>query len=140
MHLLHLLLLLCICSPWQPFPALDDSFTTSRADPAHLVGVRIVEEVGPVWIRLHEPELKQLPETQLKDVERDLESRGEACVYCHGTSYSMLRIINKVSNTDVQHITFQQEPSVEERSCTVCSPYLSVGFSSNGSNNYRSRL
>lgn len=45
----------------------------------HLVGVWIVEEIGPVWIRLHEPELKQLPETQLKDVEGDLQ--GEARPY-----------------------------------------------------------
>lgn len=42
--------------------------------------VGIVEEVGPVWIRLHEPELKQLPETQLEDVERDLEMREEIYV------------------------------------------------------------
>lgn len=46
---------------------------------SHLVGVWIVEEIGPVWIRLHEPELKQLPETQLKDVEGDLQ--GEAQPY-----------------------------------------------------------
>lgn len=43
----------------------------------HLLGVWVVEEVGPVWIRLHEPELKQLPETQLEDVERDLETGGQ---------------------------------------------------------------
>lgn len=44
---------------------------------SHLVCVCVVEEVGPVWIRLHEPEFKQLSETQLKDVETDLGWRGE---------------------------------------------------------------
>ena len=58
------------------FHVLDDQFTAS----SHLVCVGIVEEVGPVWICLHEPELKQLPETQLEDVERDLEMRGEIYV------------------------------------------------------------
>lgn len=49
----------------------------------HLVGVWVVEEVGPVWIRLHESELKQLPETQLQDAGTDLEWREEACVHHH---------------------------------------------------------
>lgn len=56
---------------------LDNSCTASLPDSPHLVGVRVVEEVGPVWIRLHEPELKQLPEAQLEDVETDLETEGE---------------------------------------------------------------
>lgn len=51
--------------------------TTSVLNSSHLVSFRIVEEIGPVWIRLHEPELKELPETQLKNIERDLETRGE---------------------------------------------------------------
>lgn len=42
---------------------------------AHLVRVGVVEKVGPVGIRLHEPELKQLSETQLQDVEADLQRR-----------------------------------------------------------------
>ena len=46
----------------------------------HLVCVCIVEKVGPVWIRLHNPELKQLSETQLEDVETDLGRRGEVWV------------------------------------------------------------
>lgn len=43
---------------------------------SHLVRVGVVKEVGPVRIRLHEPELKQLPETQLQDVGADLQHRG----------------------------------------------------------------
>lgn len=50
--------------------------TTSVLNPSHLVSFGIVEEVGPVWIRLHEPELKELPETQLENTERDLGTRG----------------------------------------------------------------
>jgi len=50
---------------------------TWNVDSSHLVGVWVVKEVGPVWIRLHEPELKQLPQTQLEDVETDLGSRDE---------------------------------------------------------------
>lgn len=49
----------------------------------HLVGVWVVEEVGPVWIRLHESELKQLPETQLQDAGTDLKWREEAFVHHH---------------------------------------------------------
>lgn len=47
----------------------------------HLVGLRIVEEIGPVWVRLHEPELKELPEAQLEDVEGDLEGDAQPRVY-----------------------------------------------------------
>ena len=32
----------------------------------------IIEEVRPVWVRLHEPELKQLSEAQQQDVLTDL--------------------------------------------------------------------
>lgn len=39
---------------------------------SHLVSFGVVEEVGPVWIRLHEPELKEFSEAQLQDVEGDL--------------------------------------------------------------------
>lgn len=49
----------------------------------YLVGVRIVEEVGPVWVRLHEPELKELPEAQLQDVEGDLDGETQPCVYAN---------------------------------------------------------
>ena len=51
---------------------------------AHLVCVCVVEEVGPVWIRLHKPELKQLSKTQLEDVETDLEKekRGLCLLPC----------------------------------------------------------
>ena len=38
----------------------------------HLVILSIVEEVRPVGVCLHEPELKQLPQTQLQDFEADL--------------------------------------------------------------------
>ena len=34
--------------------------------------LRIIEEVGPVGVRLHVPELKQLSEAQLQDVLTDL--------------------------------------------------------------------
>lgn len=47
----------------------------------HLVCVGVVKEVGPVWIRLHEPELKQLPQTQLQDVGADLQHRETSRVY-----------------------------------------------------------
>lgn len=33
-----------------------------------LVSLRIEEEVGPVWIRLHVAELKQLPQAQDQDL------------------------------------------------------------------------
>lgn len=61
--------------------------TTSVLNSSHLVSFGIVEEIGPVWICLHEPELKELPETQLKNIERDLETRGEthyrfSCIEC----------------------------------------------------------
>lgn len=46
----------------------------------YLVGVRIVKKVGPVWVRLHEPELKELPEAQLQDVEGDLDRETQLCV------------------------------------------------------------
>lgn len=56
---------------------------TSHSCP-HLVGVRIVEEIGPIWICLHEPELKKLPEAQLEDVEGDLErNRTALCLRQH---------------------------------------------------------
>lgn len=51
--------------------------TTSVLSSSHLVSFWVVEEVGPVWICLHEPELKELPQTQLKNIERNLEMRGE---------------------------------------------------------------
>lgn len=44
--------------------------------------VWIVEEVGPVWIRLHVPELKQLSEAQEQDVLADLrEETNTSCVW-----------------------------------------------------------
>lgn len=43
----------------------------------YLVGFRVVEEVGPVWVRLHEPEFKELPEAQLQDVEGDLDGETQ---------------------------------------------------------------
>lgn len=49
----------------------------------YLVGVRIVEKVGPVWVCLHEPELKKLPEAQLQDVEGDLDGETRHCVYAN---------------------------------------------------------
>ena len=52
----------------------------------HLVGLGVVEEVGPVGIRLHEPELKQLPETQLQDAEADLQRRGATRALREGES------------------------------------------------------
>ena len=39
---------------------------------AHLVQLRVIEEVGPVGVRLHEVELKQLPQAQYQDVVADL--------------------------------------------------------------------
>ncbi len=44
---------------------------------AHLVLFTIIEEVGPVRVCLHEAELKQLSQTQLQDVETDLQNKGE---------------------------------------------------------------
>ena len=35
----------------------------------------IVEEVGPVWVSLHVPELKQLSEAQCQDVLTDLRQK-----------------------------------------------------------------
>lgn len=58
----------------------------------HLVCVCVVEEVGPVWISLHKPELKQLSETQLEDVETDLERRKEICVYCNAVTINVILI------------------------------------------------
>lgn len=60
--------------------------TTSVLNSSHLVSFGIIEEIGPVWIRLHEPELKELPETQLENIERDLEMRGETH-YCLSWSW-----------------------------------------------------
>lgn len=37
--------------------------------------LRIVEEVGPVWVSLHVPELKQLSEAKSQDVEADLRQK-----------------------------------------------------------------
>lgn len=42
----------------------------------HPVRLRVVEEVGPVGVSLHVPELKQLPEAQHQDVLADLK-QGE---------------------------------------------------------------
>lgn len=39
--------------------------------------LRVVEEVGPVGVGLHVPELKQLPEAQHQDVLADLERGGD---------------------------------------------------------------
>lgn len=36
----------------------------------------IVQEVGPVGVRLHESEFKQLPQTQPQELEADLEWGG----------------------------------------------------------------
>lgn len=36
----------------------------------------IIQEVGPVGVRLHESELKQLPQTQPQELEADLEQGG----------------------------------------------------------------
>lgn len=60
----------------------NDAFCVRYKDSyiPHLVCVSVVEKVGPVWIRLHKPELKQLSETQLEDVETDLGRRGEVWV------------------------------------------------------------
>lgn len=49
----------------------------------HLIGFRIVEEVRPVWVCLHKPELKELSEAQLQDVEGDLEGEIQPCVYAN---------------------------------------------------------
>ena len=35
----------------------------------------VIEEVGPVWVSLHVPELKQLPQTQDQNVVTDLENQ-----------------------------------------------------------------
>lgn len=35
----------------------------------------IIEEVGPVWVSLHVPELEQLSDTQSQDVEADLKEK-----------------------------------------------------------------
>ncbi|TNN38659.1 hypothetical protein EYF80_051176 [Liparis tanakae] len=43
----------------------------------HPVRLRVVEEVGPVGVGLHESELKQLPEAQQQDVVADLEEEEE---------------------------------------------------------------
>lgn len=67
-----------------------DDATTSVQNSSHLVSFWIVEEVGPVWICLHEPELKKLPETQLKNMKRDLERRGETNhIFSHNESWIM---------------------------------------------------
>ena len=39
----------------------------------HPVLLRVVEEVAPVWIGLHEPELKQFSHDQIQDTRRYLE-------------------------------------------------------------------
>lgn len=44
---------------------------------AYLVQLWVIEEVGPVGVSLHVPELKQLPQTQHQDVVTDLPERGE---------------------------------------------------------------
>lgn len=38
----------------------------------HLVAGSIIQEVGPVGVRLHESELKQLPKTKPQELEADL--------------------------------------------------------------------
>ena len=38
----------------------------------HLVTGGIIQEVGPVGVRLHESELKQLPNTKPQELEADL--------------------------------------------------------------------
>lgn len=44
--------------------------------------LRIIEEVGPVWVGLHVPELEQLSDTQSQDVEADLKEK-KTKVYIH---------------------------------------------------------
>lgn len=43
---------------------------------AYLVQLWVIEEVGPVGVSLHVPELKQLPQAQHQDVVTDLEKQG----------------------------------------------------------------
>lgn len=47
-------------------------------DKTDLVSLRVEEEVGPVWIRLHVSELKKLPQAQPQDLLADLSARTRA--------------------------------------------------------------
>lgn len=47
----------------------------------HPVCLRVVEEVGPVGVRLHVSELKQLPQTQLQDILTDLTERERDLIF-----------------------------------------------------------
>lgn len=40
----------------------------------------IIEEVGPVWVGLHVPELEQLSDTQSQDVEADLKEKTKVYI------------------------------------------------------------
>lgn len=49
---------------------------------AYLVQLWVIEEVGPVGVGLHVPELEQLPQAQHQDVVADLEqgeTRNKPC-------------------------------------------------------------
>lgn len=56
---------------WYSNKPWDKQLTAAFA-PTHPVRLWVVEEVGPVGVRLHEPELKQLLEAQHQDVLTDL--------------------------------------------------------------------
>lgn len=58
---------------------VKNSTCTGRTAAAwtYLVQLWVIEEVRPVWVSLHVPELKQLPQTKDQDVVTDLETQGE---------------------------------------------------------------
>lgn len=47
------------------------------------VSLGIKEEVGPVWISLHESELKKLPQAQRQDVLTNLRERNTTVLHEH---------------------------------------------------------
>lgn len=60
---------------------------------AHLVLLRVVEEVGPVGVCLHEVELKELPQAQNQDVVADLGGEGQLVTMAPEAWYPTLHLI-----------------------------------------------
>ncbi len=60
----------------------------------HPVRLWIIEEVGPVWVSLHVPELKQLSEAQCQDVLTDLRQKETHKFYCCAAVKRVSRNIN----------------------------------------------
>lgn len=62
--------------------------------PTHPVRLWVVEEVGPVRVRLHEPELKQLPEAQHQDVLTDLRQKHREILFFILMTYFLFGCLN----------------------------------------------